>query len=214
MIPHYLELRSVKRQITKRLWKRESWYLSSSSAVSAIIAAIFLFLLIEPGCKRAEQPVLINSASSQLIGVSSCTRDNEKLEFTNIEFEPHAAVDPRNSKHIVAIWVSPRKSKNFKLGKVHDFRSAFSTDGGKTWTETVVPFTACIPGGLDINYRAGDPWVSIGPEGRVYASTLLVEPPELPWAVAVCTSDDGGRSWNAPVIAYVKQHKNIPSIAR
>jgi hypothetical protein len=74
-----------------------------------------------------------------------------------------------------------------------------STDGGNTWTLTPLPGVTVNSGGTI--QRASDPWVTIAPNGDVYASSLPLDDPQTanPYGVYVNKSTDGGLTWSNPV---------------
>lgn len=115
----------------------------------------------------------------------------------NSEVEPYAAVDPTNPKHIVGVWQQDRWSNGGSRGIV----AGVSTDGGNTWADAPIPGTTVNSGGTVV--RASDPWVSIGPDGRVYASYLELPDPNVgnPTGLYISTSSDGGYTWANPVPA-------------
>ena len=79
--------------------------------------------------------------------------------YLNSEVEPWVAVDPTDGNHLVGSWQQDR----WNDGGANGLASAYSTDGGASWTGVPLPFTSCYgAGGLDYQ-RASDPWVSIGP---------------------------------------------------
>jgi hypothetical protein len=121
-----------------------------------------------------------------------------------VEVEPHAAVSPSNPDHIVAAWI---------LRGVGVIQAVASFDGGRSWTPPrTLPFNGCSGGPLDILSRASDPWVAIGPEGRVYVSAIAYQPTsgtDAAGAVIVVSSADGGRTWDAPGIASISRTPEI-----
>jgi hypothetical protein len=100
------------------------------------------------------------------------------------------AVNPADPANLIGVWQQDRWSD----GSAHGLVAGFSSDGGGTWGETTLPFSACAGG---LNYeRASDPWVSIGPDGTAYAAALAVNESNGNSAVATVTSSDGGKSWH------------------
>jgi hypothetical protein len=121
--------------------------------------------------------------------------------YTNAEVEPYVAVDPTNTNHIVGVWQQDRWSD----GGAHGLMSATSTDGGKTWSRTPIPFSRCAGGnsGNGGDYaRASDPWVSIGPTGIAYAISISfdggIQAPGSDSSVLASRSLDGGHTWSNP----------------
>ncbi len=114
--------------------------------------------------------------------------------FPNTHVEPYVAVNPatvkRDRVNVVGVWQQDRWSNGGARGLV----AGYSFDGGETWGQTPLPFNRCAPGGLDFE-RASDPWVSIGPDGTVYAVSLSFDATRPDNAVAAATSSDGGVTW-------------------
>jgi hypothetical protein len=115
----------------------------------------------------------------------------------NSEVEPYIAADPRSPKHLVGVWQQDRWSNGGARGIV----AGVSDDGGNTWTDVPIPGATVNSGGSSA--RASDPWVSIGPDGTVYASYLELPDPNAgnPTGVFISTSFNGGFNWSAPTPA-------------
>jgi hypothetical protein len=111
--------------------------------------------------------------------------------YPNAEVEPWVSVNPKNHNNIVGAWQQDRWSNGGARGLV----AGFSTDGGKNWNESTLPFSQCAPGGLSFE-RASDPWVSFGPDGTVYASAVSFNRTNNQNAVAAATSTNGGKTWD------------------
>jgi hypothetical protein len=107
----------------------------------------------------------------------------------NAEVEPYVAVNPANTSNIIGVWQQDRWSN----GGAHGLIAGFSFNGGKTWRETELPFSACA-GGLGYE-RASDPWVSIGPDGIAYAVSISFNASNNNNALAAAVSRNGGRTW-------------------
>ena len=122
-------------------------------------------------------------------------------EYRNAEVEPYAAVNPINSANIVAVWQQDRWSSGLANGLV----TAFTLDGGATWSRTTAPFTRCAGGnaanGGDYE-RATDPWVTFAPNGNAYQMALATQGASLvPGSVSamlVSRSTDSGTTWSNP----------------
>lgn len=71
---------------------------------------------------------------------------------------------------IVGAWQQDRWSN----GGAHGIVASASKDGGKTWHHSTLPFGRCTPGGLRYD-RADDSWISIGPDGAVYATAMVFD---------------------------------------
>lgn len=105
--------------------------------------------------------------------------------FEGAEVEPSLAADPKRAGRLVAVYQQDR----YHGGGARGIVAAASTDGGASWRRTALPVSACAGSGAPF---ASDPWVTVGPDGRVYASTLSD-------AVSVTTSANWGRTWSTPV---------------
>ncbi len=109
--------------------------------------------------------------------------------FEGAEVEPSLAADPKHASRLVAVYQQDR----YHGGGARGIVSAASTDGGETWRKTVLPVSACAGPNARQAPFASDPWVSVGPDGRIYASTLSD-------VVSVTASADWGRTWAKPVL--------------
>ncbi len=114
----------------------------------------------------------------------------------NSEVEPQLAIDPANPLHVVGVWQQDR----FTGSGARALMAGVSNDGGTTWSSAPIPgFDGAVAG--PAYQRYSDPWVSIAPNGDVYASALAVSfSSGVPTtsAVLVTKSMDGGSSWAAP----------------
>jgi hypothetical protein len=145
----------------------------------------------------------VAAGSSALVTVSGpspfagCAAPNLATRYTNAELEPRLAVNPATvgTGHLneIAVWI-----QDSQLGDV----AASSNDGGISWSETPLPFSNCAANGLAYD-RALDPWISIGPDGRAYATGLALRFTTSSGAAALtasavvaATSMDGGRTWS------------------
>jgi hypothetical protein len=120
---------------------------------------------------------------------ATCTIGGPGTNYVNAEVEPYVAVNPADNQNVIGVWQQDRWSN----GGAHGLVAGFSFDGGATWGETTLPFSACA-GGLGYE-RASDPWVSIGPDGTAYAVSLSFNQSNNNNAVAAATSHDGGATW-------------------
>jgi hypothetical protein len=117
--------------------------------------------------------------------------------YPGTQVEPRLAVDPTNAKHLVGVFQQDRWNNGGAFGIV----AAVTFDGGKTWTDSVLPgLSRCSGGPYD---RASDPWVSIGANGTVYVSSMGFDGNETTGitesALLVNRSTDGGLTWTQPV---------------
>lgn len=126
--------------------------------------------------------------------------------YVNAEVEPWVSVNPANHKNIIGVWQQDRWSNGGAQGLV----AGFSSNGGTSWGETTLPFSACAPNAILDPFtgkpydRASDPWVSIGPDGTAYTVGLLATESTVSGGgnndtgVATVTSSDGGQHWGNP----------------
>ncbi len=126
------------------------------------------------------------------------------------EVEPHIASDPRNPRRMVAAWIDLSGQS---------IRTAASSDGGKTWDVGYPPgLDSCTGDAASTVEGTFDPWLSIGPDGAVHLATVPFSnfylPPfeDLHSPLLVSRSDDGGRSWAAPVAVPGADVADNPSV--
>ena len=123
------------------------------------------------------------------------------VAYGNAEAEPHLAVDPTDPGTLVAAWQQDRRPD----GGARGILTATSRDGGNTWLHPPAPaFTRCTGATATAFGSAfptvSDPWLSIGPDGRVYLTALAVGATDRPRsAILAATSADHGLTWSAPV---------------
>jgi hypothetical protein len=115
--------------------------------------------------------------------------------YVNAEVEPMIAVNPANTNNVIAAWQQDRWSGGGSRGAV----TAYSMDGGGTWTKSFAPMSRCTGGaGATAYERASDPWVTFAPDGTAYQVSLsfnnFVNGNN---AILVSRSTDGGRTWSA-----------------
>ncbi len=122
--------------------------------------------------------------------------------YTDPAAEPSFVVNPANSMNLIAGWQHNRWS----TGGAQGLSLAASFDGGTTWTPSSAAFSRCTGGasGTAGDYaRASDVWLTASPSGAVYALSLSFTGGTLAAgsssAMLVAQSQDGGRSWSAPV---------------
>jgi hypothetical protein len=108
--------------------------------------------------------------------------------FTNAEAEPALAADPHDPNRLVAVYQQDRYKRG---GGARGIVAATSTDGGKSWNHLALPVSSCAGADARQVRFASDPWVAIGPDGRIYLSTLSD-------VVSVMTSTDWGTTWSKP----------------
>ena len=118
--------------------------------------------------------------------------------YVNAEVEPSVAVNPLNPDNLVGAWQQDRWSN----GAARGLASGVSFDGGKTWTQRLIPFSRCS-GGTALNggnyERATDPWVTFSPNGTAHAMALtLNRMTGTQNAMLASRSTDGGLTWSNP----------------
>jgi hypothetical protein len=114
------------------------------------------------------------------------------------EGEPYIAVNPRRPANRIAAWMDAARAT---------VDTAYTADGGRSWTVSIPPgIDDCTGNHTQAWEASGDPWISFGPDGVAYLSTLtwahFATPPFTDYVsvVHVQTSSDGGRSWSSPVL--------------
>jgi len=161
-----------------------------------VIAPLMVFLVVLTvvattggALARASSVTLVTVSSTD--PYASCSIAGQPgTNYPDAEVEPYVSVNPTSAKNIVGVWQQDRWSNGGARGLV----AGFSFDGGKTWSESTLPFSQCAPGGLSYQ-RASDPWVSFGPDGTAYASAISFDRTDNKNAVAAATSTDGGKTW-------------------
>ncbi len=186
-----------------------------------VIAPLTVFLVILTAVASVGSGLVrAASAVSPLVLVSgpspyaSCTigGTSSSTNSVNAEVEPYVAVNPTNHSNIIGVWQQDR----WNDGGAHGLVAGFSTDGGLTWSETPLPFSACANG---LGYeRASDPWVSIGPDGTAYTVSISFNASNNNNAVAAAVSRDGGKTWtnlsviiadNAPNLQFFNDKESV-----
>jgi Neuraminidase (sialidase) len=171
-----------------------------SKRISPVFVAAVATALFASGTSAAAtvSPITLVSGPSPY---ANCTvgAGTGKTIYVNAEVEPQVSINPTNANNIVAAWQQDRWSN----GGAHGLVAGFSFNGGKTWSETTLPFSECAPGGLNYE-RASDPWVSFGPDGTLYTNAISFNRSNNQNAVAAATSTDGGKTWGnlVTLVAY------------
>ena len=133
------------------------------------------------------------------------------------EVEPWVDVNPEDNDNIIGNWQQDRYSNGGARGN----RSAFSTDGGLTWTIPPVSnlpdtgqakFSRCTGGTAANNgdfERATDPWVSFSPDGTAHQAALSINDTNVANAVLASRSFDQGLNWEDPVVVKFDNNPTI-----
>ena len=131
------------------------------------------------------------------INMSDPDRDGPMLGDPDSQNEIFVALDA-NSDQVFAI----SKNETPPPGETQTFQSSWSarsSDGGKTWTETILfKDLANAPG--EVARSVGDPWAVFDGTGKLYVSYLTRdrqnEPQPLDSPTEVVVSSDGGATFN------------------
>ncbi len=166
---------------------------------TSVVVLLMALSLVASAAAAAVSPLTLVSGPSPY---ASCLNGGEPgTVYTNAEVEPFIAVNPANPQNLVGVWQQDR----WNNGGAHGLIAGFSFNGGTSWGETTLPFSACAPNAILDPFtgapygRASDPWVSIGPDGTAYAVGLLATNNTISGnndtGIATVTSSDGGKTW-------------------
>lgn len=165
----------------------------------ALCAAVSVWASPAPAAISAG-PLVRITGPSPIASCSIIPSIPNEVSFTGDEVEPFLAVDPKSvhTSHVnlIAAWQQDRLSQDYALG----LGAASSTNGGRTWSRTLLPFSACVDSGSPFDHVT-DPWVSVGKDGIVYAAGVAEgkrNGQAFAQGVVVSTSPDGGKTWTAP----------------
>jgi len=123
--------------------------------------------------------------------------------YVDAAVEPSLALNPLSPSNLIAAWQQNRWSNGGSQGLI----LAASFDGGMTWKLGSAAFSRCT-GGNAANggdyARASDPWLTVSPNGAVYALSLSLTggilQPGSSSAMLVARSSDGGLTWSVPTV--------------
>jgi len=163
---------------------------------ATLLAAVAVAALATPAL-AAPQPTLVTVTGPS--PYATCTVGGPGTVYPEAEVEPFVAVNPADRTNLIGAWQQDRWAD----GGAHGLAAGYSTDGGTTWAETTLPFSACAPGGPRYT-RSSDPWVSIGPDGTAYANAISFNETDNDNGVFAATSTDGGKTWTN--LAAVSEH--------
>jgi hypothetical protein len=141
---------------------------------------------------RLDGPRAISGPSPFAAGCPSAPLDATAI--AGHELETAVTVNPANTRNIIATWKQDVGAQTTRSDLV-----ASSLDGGKTWARTTMPgLSICTGGTAD---ASSDPWVSADRGGTVYFAGLpaLFSGDEPLTAIVASHSNDGARTWPAPV---------------
>jgi hypothetical protein len=160
---------------------------------------VFLLLLVVAtlgvDTARADVGDLVRITGQSPFAPGCNVRPQTGTVFRNSEVEPWIESNPDDPDNLIAVWQQDRWSNGGANGNL----TAYSFNGGRTWTRaTPPPFSRCA-GGTPANggdyERATDPWVSIGPDGTAHQIALALDDSTPNEAMLVSSSRDGGRTW-------------------
>ncbi len=141
----------------------------------------------------------VKTGSDPLTGATSAGSDPiQDYIQPDTEIEPSIAVNPTNPKNVVTVYQLSR------IADGGDGTNGFATsfDGGKTWTSGTLPGLTTYPGQGGVFERASDAVVAFGPDGTVYANSLVFDfnnNQGLRSGITVNVSKNGGKTWGPPV---------------
>ena len=112
--------------------------------------------------------------------------------------EPHITRSVADANVLLATFQEGRFATG---GGAVDCGYALSSDGGLTWTRSLIPRLTLASGG---NYqRATDPVAAIGPQGDLYLATLAsLDNAFGTAALVVSRSTDSGATWTSPAVVF------------
>jgi BNR repeat-like domain len=173
--------------------------------VACLPASVCLALGLSPAASAsgtAVHPVVVRihdvAGRSPYIGRHCNAAPPEWRAAGGKEGEPLIAVNPKNANNRIAVWMDRTRAS---------MDTAYTVNGGLTWTKVQ-------PAGLDAcggNHTqpweaSGDPWVSFGPDGVAYFTSLVwahFNTPPFKKYVSILqetTSFNGGKTWTTPVL--------------
>lgn len=163
-------------------------YLRASVSMATAVLLSTSALAAAAPAGAATQPVRSVSPGDPFtectIGAASGSVANPSAEV-----EPWVAADRRDPRRAIGVFQQDRWSDGGAKGLVASY-----TRDGRHFAESLLPFSACVPGGLGYQ-RASDAWADFGPDGVAYANGLSFDQTTARSAVASATSYDGGRTW-------------------
>ena len=121
------------------------------------------------------------------------------------EGEPAIAVNPTRPRNRIVAWMDATRAT---------VNIAYTKNRGRTWSHSAPRGIDDCTGNHARAWEAsGDPWVSVGPDGTAYLSTLtwahFATPPYRRYvsAVHVQVSHDGGATWSKP--DFLAGHRSV-----
>ena len=131
------------------------------------------------------------------LGIQALTVGSQVLlsddAFAVHQAEPHIALDPTNSAHLLA----GAQEGRFFNGGAQGNGYYLSTNGGATWTTGIVPGVSAASDNPAYE-RATDPVVAFGPDGTAYFCSLSFNVTTVPGAIFVSRWGPTDTGWQAP----------------
>ena len=163
-----------------------------------VIVVVGVVAMLGPGASASpEAPGAVEdltkvsgSSPFQPGGSHECSLDDADRD---LESESSIAVDPNDANRVAVAW-----QQDNSLGIV----VGSSSDGGQTWSRTVVEGLTTCTGSPNMN-RVSHPRLSFAPDGRLYLAAMPVsewgpDPRNIVTDITVASSEDGGVTWSSP----------------
>ena len=150
-----------------------------------VVGLLLVFVCVAhvPGAAARQARPAPAVTVSELSPFRTCP-DGQNRVFVNSEVEPSLAIDTARHRVVIAY-----QQDRFADAAARGIATSYSSDSGKTWRRSVIPVGFCALRRDTQPFRASDPWVSIGPDGRAYTLASYV----------AVSSRDGGRTWQHAV---------------
>ncbi len=111
--------------------------------------------------------------------------------------EPHVFRSRAYPQRLLATFQEGRRAD----GGAVSCGYAYSIDGGRTWTRSLIPQLTLTSGGSF--FRATDPVAAIDLNGNLYLNTLNALTDDFSLAnITVVRSSDGGATWTGPMVVF------------
>lgn len=191
---------SEERPFSRKRWlqEREGTFLSSQGLLPAtepLPPEVLRAPAVVPG--PAKKPSAVRVSRDVL------PPDARSAGQPETQAEPYLAIDPENDARLLAGYQEGR----FTDGGARALTYAWSRNGGRTWTEALVPGLTHASGGAF--EKASDPWVAFGTGGRAYFCSLLLNETSPENGIYVSVSKNGGKSWGPPVAVHTGDINNF-----
>jgi hypothetical protein len=186
-----------------------------ASVRGTVLAGVLAAAAAAPATAAVDPLTLVSGQSPFAPGCEGAPQTG--TVFRNGEVEPWVDVNLADDNNIIGNWQQDRWSNGGASGNL----SAFSDDGGATWTIPPISaasntgqakFSRCTGGnaanGGDFE-RATDPWVSFSPNGVAHQVALGINDSNVANAVLTSRSFDGGENWEDPVVVKFDDRANF-----